>query len=171
LPFDAFAAIIIRADLRNVSEADRHWQERSSLMNGAATESPLLPFNPRLARSGRFAPEMFILEQSVQKNHPILAQLVTWRNSVSLFREQERQDFRNLRGDPDHRSVLSMLIAQGEVLLHHSKLQQLKLEDVGLSVGMIESEVGALRDDMRITHEELMSDQEADEVLSAFSHA
>lgn len=134
-------------------------------------ESQLLPFNPRLPRTGKFAPEMFIIEQSVQKKHPALAQLVTWRNSVSIFREQERQDFRNLRGNPDHRAVLSMLIGQGEILLHHSNIEHLKLEDVGLSIPMIESEVRALRDDMRITHEELVSEQEADDVLRAFSDA
>jgi hypothetical protein len=36
---------------------------------------------------------------------------------------------------------------------------------------MIESEVRALRDDMRITHEELISDQEADEILGVFANA
>jgi len=134
-------------------------------------ESQLLPFNPRLVRSVGFNPEVFILEQSVQKNHPILAQLVTWRNSVTIFREQEKRDTRNLYNDPDHRSVLSMLIGQGEILLHHSRLQNLKLEDIGLSAAMIESEVRALRDDMRITHEELISDQEADDILAVFENA
>jgi hypothetical protein len=140
-------------------------------MSLVAPEAPLLPFNPRLTRSTTFNPEIFILEQSVQKNHPILAQLVTWRNSVSIFREQEKRDTRNLYNDADHRSVLSMLIGQGEILLHHSRLQNLKLEAIGLTAAMIESEVRALRDDMRITHEELISDKEADEILGVFAHA
>ena len=107
----------------------------------------------------------------MQKNHPLLAQLVTWRNSVDLFREQERRDLRNLYDESDHRAVLSALIGQGEILLYYSKLQGLKLENIGLSHAMVESEIRALRDNMRITHEELISDAEAQEILGGFANA
>jgi len=142
-------------------------------MSLATPEPPQqqLPFNPRLQLKSGFNPGMFILEQSVQKNHPLLAQLVTWRNSVDLFREQERRDLRELYNDSDHRSVLSALIGQGEILIYYSKLQGLKLEDIGLSQTMVESEIRALRDNMRITHEELISDTEADEILGGFANA
>jgi len=114
---------------------------------------------------------MFILNRSVQNNHPLLAQLVTWRNSVDLFREQEKRDLRDLYHDGDHRSALSALIGQGEILLHQAKIQDLKLEGVGLSSEMVESEIRALRDNLRITHEELISEQEADEILGIFKNA
>lgn len=128
-----------------------------------------LDFLPKLVSSERFAPEIFILEQS--KNSPVLAQLVTWRISVSLFRQQERHDTRDLRGDSDHRAVLSMLIGQGDLLRHRSQQENLELDGVGLSTAMVESEIRALRDNMRITHEDLISEQEADGILSAFTHA
>jgi len=141
-----------------------------SLANPEAPQQQL-PFSPRLSGKVAFNPGLFILEQSVQKNHPVLSQLVTWKNSVSLFREQEKRDSRDLYNDNDHRTALSVLIGHGEMLLHNSRLQKLKLEDIGLSAAMIESEIRALRDDMRITHEELISDLEADEILSAFADA
>jgi hypothetical protein len=113
---------------------------------------------------------MFILNRSVQNNHPILAQFVTWRNSIVFFANKKR-DFRNLYHDLDHRSVLSALIGQGEMLFCHAKMQALGLESVGLSVEMVESEIRALRDDMRITHEELISEEEAKDILSVFRDA
>jgi len=121
--------------------------------------------------SVRFDPGMYLLNRSVQQNHPLLAQLVTWRNSADLFREQERRDLRELYNDADHRSGLSALIGQGEQLLYHAKLQNLNLESIGLSHEMIESEIRALRDDLRITHEELISEQEADKILNIFGNA
>jgi hypothetical protein len=120
--------------------------------------------------SQRFDP-LLLVNKSVQNNHPLLAQLVTWRNSVDLFREQEKRDLRDLYNDLDHRSVLSALIGQGEILLCQAKMQNLKFEDVGLSFEMVESEVRALRDDLRITHEELVSEEEAKEILSIFKNA
>jgi len=119
----------------------------------------------------RFDPGMFILNRSVQNNHPLLAQLVTWRNSVDLFREQEKRDFRDLYNDIDHRSVLSALIGQGEILLCHAKMQGLALEGIGLSFEMVESEIRALRDDLRITHEELISEEEAKNILGIHQNA
>jgi len=121
--------------------------------------------------SSRFDPGLFLLNRGAQNNHPLLAQWVTWRNSVDLLREQEKQDFRDLYHDLDHRSVLSALIGQGEFFLYHSKMQALPLESVGLSFEMVESELRALRDDMRITHEELISEAEAKDILSVFADA
>ena len=119
----------------------------------------------------RFEPGMFILNRSVEKKLPLLAQFVTWRNSVDLFREQEKKDFRNLYHDLDHRSFLSALIGTGEILLCHAKMQGLALDTVGLTFEMVESEIRALRDDMRITHEELISEDEAKSVLSVLIDA
>jgi len=114
---------------------------------------------------------LFLINRSVKQNHPLLAQLVTWRNSVDLFREQEKKDSRNLYNDLDHRSVLSILIGQGEMILCHAKMQELGLEEVGLSFEMVESEIRALRDDLRITHEELISEEETRDILSVFQDA
>jgi hypothetical protein len=157
-----------QSTVKNPKHPKKYQSERLKLMSLATPEAPQLPLNPRLTG---FTPEMFILEQSVQMKLPILAQLVTWRNSVDLFREQERRDLRELYNNSDHRSVLSALIGQGEWLLHHSRLQSLRLEDVGLSEAMIESEIRSLRDNMRITHEELISDSEADQILGVFANA
>jgi hypothetical protein len=136
---------------------------------GMQTQLPMETTTVTIAQ--RFDPGMFLLNRSVQNNHPVLAQLVTWRNSVDLFREQEKRDFRDLYHDIDHRSVLSALIGQGEVLLCHAKMQSLALEGVGLSFEMVESEIRALRDDLRITHEELISEEEARNILGIFPNA
>jgi hypothetical protein len=108
---------------------------------------------------------MFILTRSVQQNHPLLAQLVTWRNSVDLFREQEKRDARDLRTETDHRPVLSALIGQGEMLLCQARTQGINLDGIGLSFEMVESELRALRDDLKITHENLISEEEATNIL------
>jgi len=134
-------------------------------LKAEATQTQL-PMEPTAVTiSHRFDPGMFILNRNVQNNHPLLSQLVTWRNSIDLFREQEKRDFRDLSHDDDHRSVLSALIGQGEILLHQAKVQGLALDGIGLSFAMLESEIRALRDNLRITHEELVSEGEAKVIL------
>ncbi|MEI9999910.1 MAG: hypothetical protein WDO13_12520 [Verrucomicrobiota bacterium] len=119
--------------------------------------------------STSFDASTYLLNRGLEQKHPLLAQLVTWRNSVDLFREWERRDFRDLSQNASHRSALSLLIGQGEYLLQHSRLQNLNLESIGLTGEMIESEIRALRDDLRITHEELISEVEAEKILGAFA--
>lgn len=44
-------------------------------------------------------------------------------------------------------------------------MQSIKLDGVGLSFEMVESELRALRDDLKLTHEDLISGEEAANIL------
>ena len=125
---------------------------------------------PTSLASSRFTLEP--LRESIEaEESPLLSRLVSWVNSVSVFRYEEAHDPRDLSGDQDHRTALSWLIAMGEhFVLEIETNPDADLSAVNLSLAAIRSEIQALRDDFRITHEPMMPEKEADEILLKIFH-
>ena len=71
-----------------------------------------------------------------------------------------------------HRMVCSALITFGEFTTNYAKQnkEQLNLESVGLSIEAIETETRLLRDNFKMFHDNIISDQEAEAVLKEAFH-
>jgi hypothetical protein len=71
-----------------------------------------------------------------------------------------------------HRMICSALITFGEFATNYAKQNKepLNLESVGLSIEAIEAETRLLRDNFKMFHDNIISDQEAEAVLKEAFH-